>query len=72
MPGKKSTGQKTPAGNTKVARNAYKGGTREALLELRKVLRKQERVLSEEFTLGANRAPRSNLHYRAFPGRFAP
>ena len=39
MPGKKSTDQKTPAGNAKVTRNADKGDWRKELRELRKVLR---------------------------------
>jgi hypothetical protein len=44
-PWEKSTGPRTPEGKARVSRNAYKGGARELLRELRRVLRKQARAL---------------------------
>ena len=41
-PWEKSTGQKSEAGKAKAARNAYKGGWRAQLRELRRVLREQD------------------------------
>lgn len=42
-PWEKSTGPKSEAGKTKVAKNAYKGGVRTMLRELSKALREQEK-----------------------------
>jgi hypothetical protein len=41
-PWEQSTGPRTPEGKAKVAGNAYKGGTRQRLRELRDLLREQE------------------------------
>ena len=46
-PWEKSTGPKTRAGRATVSRNAYKGGTREMLRELRRLLRDQDEARQE-------------------------
>jgi hypothetical protein len=46
QPWEKSTGPKSAAGKARVARNAYKGGWRELLRELRQALREQDRSLN--------------------------
>ena len=42
QPWKSSTGAKTVEGKAKSSRNAYKGGFREQMKELRQLLREQE------------------------------
>ena len=44
-PWQKSTGPATPEGRAKVSMNAFKGGWREQLRELKKLLREQEALL---------------------------
>jgi hypothetical protein len=46
-PWERSTGPKTPEGKAVVSRNAWKGGTRELLRELGRVLKYQEEALDE-------------------------
>jgi hypothetical protein len=41
-PWEKSTRPRTPEGRARVSRNAYKGGTRGLLQEVRRILRHQE------------------------------
>ncbi len=41
QPWKQSTGPKTPEGKARAARNGWKGGTREVLRELAKLLRRE-------------------------------
>lgn len=43
-PWERSTGPKTPQGEDKASRNAYKGGTRLLLRELARLLREQEQA----------------------------
>jgi hypothetical protein len=45
-PWKRSTGPRTPEGKAKVARNAYKGGTRLLLRELRRAMAEQQSALA--------------------------
>ena len=45
-PWEKSTGPKSPEGKARSARRGYKGGTREMLRELARILRKQADALS--------------------------
>jgi hypothetical protein len=45
-PWKQSTGPKTAEGKAAVARNAYKGATRQLLRELRRILREQDEARS--------------------------
>ncbi len=45
-PWERSTGPRTPEGKTKVARNAYKGGTRLLLRELSRAMAEQRRALA--------------------------
>ena len=45
QPWKHSTGPRTSEGRAKVSQNAYKGGWREKLRELARVLREQEKVI---------------------------
>jgi hypothetical protein len=47
QPWKNSTGAKTLEGKAKASRNAFKGGFRQELIELRKLLRKQDNSLKE-------------------------
>lgn len=47
QPWKSSTGAKTLEGKAIASRNAYKGGFRQELIELRKLLRKQNNNLKE-------------------------
>jgi hypothetical protein len=47
-PWEKSTGPRTPEGKAGVSRNAYKGGVRKSLRELRRVLNEQARVLETD------------------------
>lgn len=44
-PWEKSTGPKSPDGKAQSAMRGYKGGTREALRELARILRKQAEAL---------------------------
>jgi hypothetical protein len=44
-PWERSTGPRTATGKASVARNAYKGGWREQLRELRRILREQKKAL---------------------------
>ncbi len=46
-PWERSTGPKTEAGKARVSRNAWKGGTRDMLRRLAKLLREQRRGLAE-------------------------
>ena len=46
-PWEKSTGPRTEAGKAVVARNAYKGGTRELLRDLARTLREQKQAISK-------------------------
>ncbi len=46
-PWEKSTGPKSPEGKAKVSRNADKGGWREQLRELRRILKEQEQGLED-------------------------
>jgi hypothetical protein len=46
-PWEQSTGPKTEAGKATVSRNADKGGWREQLRELRRILREQEQALED-------------------------
>ncbi len=46
-PWERSTGPKTVAGKARVSRNARKGGTRDTLRALAKLLREQRRGLAE-------------------------
>ena len=46
-PWEKSTGPRTREGKAKASRNGYKGGTRELLRELGRVLRRAARRLSD-------------------------
>lgn len=41
-PWEKSTGPRSPQGKAKVSTNAYKGGTRQMLRELSRLLKEQE------------------------------
>ena len=41
QPWKQSTGPRTPEGKARAARNGWKGGTREVLRELAKLLRRE-------------------------------
>lgn len=47
QPWKHSTGAKTPEGKAKSSRNAFKGGFRQMLIELRQLLHKQQNDLKE-------------------------
>lgn len=47
QPWQNSTGAKTPKGKVISSRNAFKGGFRQELIELRKLLRKQQNNLKE-------------------------
>lgn len=47
QPWQNSTGAKTPKGKAISSRNAFKGGFRQELIELRKLLRKQQNNLKE-------------------------
>ena len=44
-PWEKSTGPKTTKGKAKVSQNGFKGGMRQQLREVRRVLREQDQVL---------------------------
>lgn len=44
-PWKRSTGPRTPEGKAVVSRNAYKGGEREMLRELARLLRENDEVM---------------------------
>jgi hypothetical protein len=44
-PWEKSTGPKSPEGKNKVSQNAFKGGGRKQLRELRRVLREQAQAV---------------------------
>lgn len=44
-PWEKSTGPKSPEGKAKVSQNGYKGGTREMLRELARMLKEQDEAL---------------------------
>ena len=44
-PWRRSTGPRTAAGRARVSRNAYKGGTRQMLRALRRLLREHRNVL---------------------------
>ena len=47
QPWEQSTGPRTAEGKARAARNADKGGTREMLRELGRVLREQRRAMEE-------------------------
>ena len=44
-PWERSTGPKTPMGKAKVCQNAFKGGWRQKLRELQRLLREQKQLL---------------------------
>ena len=48
-PWKKSTGPRTEAGKAKVSQNAFKGGLRQQMRELRTLLKEQDEALAETF-----------------------